>query len=507
MSSLRRDAELRWALGAGLAALLLYAVQLPPVSGDKDGSEFTLALHALGVPHPTGYPLYTVFGHLFGLVLTAFGASWPTAANAWSALGGALAVALLVAVVRRLTPAAARPAASLSVGVLFGLNPLWTYETTLAEVYAWHLAWCAGAVLLFVVAHERLATVKPLRLALVWGAWCGVGAAHHSTALLVAAPLSVALAVAARRAGRLHPKEVAAVVGAALGVMALGDGFVVWRALHPGAWQWPTLEPSWHSALAHLRGQAFTTYFGTFQPSPEQTDFLSRWMWPTLSLAAVVAAVGALRGGPHAFVLRSLLAAVALNLGFAFAYGVPDPSSYFLAPLALALVVALVFLGELAAARRQPGPAVNLLIALVLAVVAWRWVALGLERRAVFVQFDARLRSMWASVPFDEAFVVMPSDLATRLEEYQQLLGEKPRVAVVSPLSLAAPAVRRRFVARHGFDPIEGLSQEPTAHGLPSPAQVEAWTQQVCARLNAASPLPVVLFVPESDSVRLLRKR
>ncbi len=72
----------------GLAALATYLVFSPPVSGAGDGSESTLVLATNGVAHPTGYPLYTLLGHFFCVLVHGLGASWAFAANAWSAVGG-----------------------------------------------------------------------------------------------------------------------------------------------------------------------------------------------------------------------------------------------------------------------------------------------------------------------------------------------------------------------------------------------------------------------------------
>src|SRR5678816_1654196 len=89
----------------GIAALVVYLLFAPPVSGDKDASEFTLVLATGGVAHPTGYPLYTLIGYVFVHALHAIGASWSYAANAWSAVGGALAIGFLHALSARLIPA------------------------------------------------------------------------------------------------------------------------------------------------------------------------------------------------------------------------------------------------------------------------------------------------------------------------------------------------------------------------------------------------------------------
>ncbi len=93
----------RPSLVAGGIALAIYLALAPQVAGDKDAAEFTLVLGAGGVAHPSGYPLYTLLGHPFVVMLHAFGATWAYAANAWSALGGAVAVALLHRLARRLS--------------------------------------------------------------------------------------------------------------------------------------------------------------------------------------------------------------------------------------------------------------------------------------------------------------------------------------------------------------------------------------------------------------------
>ncbi|MBK6900077.1 MAG: DUF2723 domain-containing protein [bacterium] len=134
---------------AGIGALALYLLLAPPAVGDKDAAEFTLVLATRGVAHPTGYPLYTLLGHPFVALLHACGVGWAYAANAWSALGGAVAVALLHRLARRLV-ADARGGAVLAwlPVLLFGPNPIWTFETTLAETGSWHVAWSCGAALL-----------------------------------------------------------------------------------------------------------------------------------------------------------------------------------------------------------------------------------------------------------------------------------------------------------------------------------------------------------------------
>src|SRR4029079_312623 len=87
---------------------------------------------------------------LFVTLLHALGTSWAYAANAWSAAGGGVAIALLPALALRSIPSRspasplARFALATCAAGVFALSPIWLLDAILAEVYTWHLAWVAG---------------------------------------------------------------------------------------------------------------------------------------------------------------------------------------------------------------------------------------------------------------------------------------------------------------------------------------------------------------------------
>src|SRR5262245_54577688 len=128
----REAASARTSALVGAGALAAYLLLAPSVPGDKDSGELTLVLAFDGAAHPTGYPLYTLLGHAFAKFMHALGANLAYAANAWSAVGGAFAIAFLHALAARLVPpsmprhGAARFALSLLPVALFALNPVWT---------------------------------------------------------------------------------------------------------------------------------------------------------------------------------------------------------------------------------------------------------------------------------------------------------------------------------------------------------------------------------------------
>ncbi|MBK7771044.1 MAG: DUF2723 domain-containing protein [bacterium] len=500
----------RSSLVAGAVALAAYLALAPQVCGDKDAAEFTLVLGAGGVAHPSGYPLYTLLGHPVVKLLHAFGATWAYAANAWSALGGAVAVALLHRLARRLSwkPAAStRPIAWFAwlPVLLFGLNPLWTYETTLAETGSWHLAWAAGAVLLALRQLETRAETPTHRDALAWGLVMGAGLAHHLTALLLLVPLTFVLVRAAGR--RLSVGLVAMAVLGALAPLA-SYGWVAWRAFHPGAAQWPALAPTWGAVWDHVTAAQYTGYFGAFRPSAGQAGLLARYAYPFLAVAAVALALAirAAGRGPRRLVLSAVAAGCLLQLAVVFAYGVSDPGSYFVPVLGLGLMALAPALVGLASRGRGTRVLwVVLLLAMLVSVsLGAVWTGAARQRRAVFMKHETLVRRMWSSITVEPAFVLWHSDMVHQLLAWQVLDGEKPGLVVLNPATLTHAWPRAQFAERYGVDPVAGLAvPKPGREAVGGEA---ALVEAIAERLNEGTELPVIIFDAAVPSVRMLRK-
>ena len=502
---------------AGGAALAIYLVLAPPACGDKDAAEFTLVLATGGVAHPTGYPLYTLLGHPFVLILHALGAGWAYAANAWSALGGAVAVTLLHRLARGLV-AEKRGGSLLALvpAALFGLNPIWTFETTLAETGAWHVAWAAGAVLLCRHLLEALegsgaqGEVRLRRGAVSWGLVCGLGLAHHLTALLLALPLTAALIMRLRPRASLTGVWLPALTGASLPLLTYG--IIAWRAFHPAAVQWPLLEPTWTSFVDHVTAAQYRAYFGAFHPSTGQAASLTRYAYPFLGLAALAlaTAIATAEFRARRDTLLAMSAGLVIQCAVIFSYGVPDPTSYFLPVLGLGLVAmapAAVWLGGRIGGRSRRVVAAGALVIAVFVLVV-PWIRTGWERRDAYLRNERMLRGMWQSITTERALVLWADDMVYRLHIWQVLDGEKPGLEVLNPATLSHPWPRRQFARVHGFDPVDGieLPDAGIAAGGLSKGQADDLVGRLAQRLNEESALPVIVFDPSVPSVRLLRK-
>jgi hypothetical protein len=508
-------------VSAAVAALAVYALLCPPVSGLGDASELTLVLATNGVAHPTGYPLYVLMGHPFCVLLHALGIGWSLAANLWSAVGGAVAVAFLIALASELAPAegtvgpVARWLAVVVPVSLFALEPILLDEASGAEVNSWSLAWSCGAAFAFArwLGRSRSSRreddgARLHREAAIWGLVCGIGLAHHLMSVLVSVPLSAALIIALVRREQLSAGVVlAALLGVALPITSYGT--ILWRAWHPAPVQWPTLEPSLASVFAHVTGEQFRHYLGYFAPAPDHRSLLTSTALPFLFAGLACLLVGLWRVATfEARVLWfGLLSAAILVAGFTFCYGVPDPAAYFLPAMALGAAAAPGMLLALAGRQRR-----RQVMTLAVAVAALLWLAVpwlreAIGRRTAIIAYQRMIRSMWSAVPPDTAIVVWQDDRFTMLQEYQLLRGEKPALFVTHPDMLMEGPTRAAVRARFGVDPLAGITIPAIRPGSPDEAMLyERLRRRLVWNLNERTRYPVIVFDPSVPIVQLLRK-
>lgn len=475
-------------LAAAFGMFALALLVLPHTPGMGDSAEMTLALALAGIPHPTGYPLYTLLGHLFALGLHAAGISWTVAAALWSALGAAVAAGATVRLVQHLDaaledqdrragrvplPGLARVVAIGLPVVVFAFHPVWIQAATVAEVYSWNQALLALAAA-FAVGRMRAlgmidrprgsgtipvpppgAAALDLRDAALWGLLCGTCAAHHLTSGLFILPLSLALVGSYELAGRWRGSMAVAALAAAA-VPLLSYAWIPWRAAHPAAFQWP-VGPSLRALWLHVRGAAYAYYLGRFAPGAREW-FLIRWtmlpvVLPGLMLGALL--VRRIVSLPVRWGFLALLIGGTLQVVFVVKYGVADPAMYFLPVLLASLMVLTPLLRALARRTSARGVAIAALIP-ALACVALS-LPHALADRARLARVDADFRQAWRSIPFQRGIILWRDDHYQRFKLLQILEGQRPELYVESPDMLIWPARRRAFTKFFDFDPLAGV--------------------------------------------------
>jgi tetratricopeptide (TPR) repeat protein len=194
----RMPTRFRPGLGALLAAALfaVYAAGAAPTIYVGDSGELATAAHLLGIPHPTGYPLYVLLGKLWTLLLPVGSIAYRL--SLFSAICAALACAGLYRAARQLDLPA--PYALFSA-LLLAFAPSFWGEANVQRVYALNALFVALATWCALAWYAR----RDARWLLAVFFVCGLGAANHTVMAVYAGAFALAvllrLAVRARRGG------------------------------------------------------------------------------------------------------------------------------------------------------------------------------------------------------------------------------------------------------------------------------------------------------------------
>lgn len=170
---LRRHLDALLALALAAAALGVYLYTLCPTLYWGDCGELATVVATLGIPHPTGYPLYCLLGKAWTLLLPFGTLVWRL--NVLSAVFGALAVACCYGFARAI--ALPRPLA-LTAGGLVAFSSTFWQQALITETYT--LAAFFTCLLLFLAARWRARGCRPADLRMLALAY-GFALTSHQT--------------------------------------------------------------------------------------------------------------------------------------------------------------------------------------------------------------------------------------------------------------------------------------------------------------------------------------
>jgi hypothetical protein len=332
--------RLRAALTPTLALLLfvftvgLYTRTMAPgaLMTLGDPGDLQAAVATLGVPHPTGYPLFVLTGwlwvHLLPVGTVAF------RLNLLVAVCGALAVSLSYLLALRLTD---RHLPAVGSALLLGLSYTFWTQTSISEVYTLNAVFVAAVLYLLVRWGQSRAAAAPDCPAggssLLWAAFVyGLSMAHHRTMILLLPAIAVYVAMVDRRVyadRRLLARLLAvALPGPALYV------FTFVRLMPQG---YPAAEVLWGTVLGG-------SFIGSLGQSPDWANIF--WLLPVAQVgvaglaAAALGWVGLLiRPVSRRPAILLLLAYLGVSL-FCLIYRIPEIDP-FLIPAFLILAVGI----------------------------------------------------------------------------------------------------------------------------------------------------------------------
>jgi tetratricopeptide (TPR) repeat protein len=173
-----------------------------------DSGELSTAVRVLGIPHPSGYPLYVLLGKLFTLLLPAGSFAWRL--SLFSAAASAAACGVLYRIARAMGLGAT---AAVAGALIFAFSPSFWAEANVQRVYG------LGALFVALVASATWRwTVSGAAKSLVLAFFlCGLGASNHTFMAVVAVALGIFIVIVEpgvlRRLGLLSMSAGAFAVG------------------------------------------------------------------------------------------------------------------------------------------------------------------------------------------------------------------------------------------------------------------------------------------------------
>jgi hypothetical protein len=370
-----------------IVVLSVYGFTSAPGLGLVDSGELTTAAWCLGIAHPTGYPFYTLLGHLW-LMIAPF--SIERGMVVFSVICGSAACAVLAAIVWRLllhvTEFSDRLRVAISVVVVLGfaLSPTAWTSVSFAEVYP--LTWLLSSLIVYLavrVDHASRSDEWAIRASLLSTFLWGLGFGNHLTILWF---VPVAIFIVARSMRQAASPGTFLLLST--GLFFLGTSINLYlpirSTLHPllnwsdpetmgglirhlTAWQYRVWM--FKGNIAALIGKAFS-YFGTI---PGDIG----WGHAALALLGAITVIIRRNWLIASFGLTWLIG-VFYNLN----YEIPDISTYFLVFYSALLPVAVfgfIWLARRLANRVTPRFRIASLVLLAFLPAVFAVVAAGAE--------------------------------------------------------------------------------------------------------------------------------
>jgi hypothetical protein len=448
---------------AGVAAVpfAVYAAGACRTMYVGDSGDLATAVAVLGIPHPSGYPLYVLAGKLWSAALGFLPLPW--ALSLFSAACAAAACAVLYLVCRE---NGVNRAASVGSAWLLAFAPSFWGEANVPRVYALNALFVALA-LVFALRWSRRRRDRDLVVAAFV---CGLGATNHLEMAVVAVAIS-AFAAATEPSILRRGRTVAACAGAAA-VGLLPYLYLPLRARAHPLLAWGHSDTAEGLAAVVLRrdfwGRAWMEK--PADVGPILADYLrglaveSAWAGLGLALLAVVAVLARRRSFPvllPLLVMAGNLTVLALHGSRSdlFIWHRYDIPSY----VALALLAAWGW--QVAADRLRPSVALLALVSpAVLLVSGWK----PNDRSRYRIAEDYSRTLLSTLPPGSELiasddnilFVLMYLNLAEGLRPDVHLVLEGVGGAALPPLSFN-PDVDPVFLTHHPNWNVAGLEVVP----------------------------------------------
>jgi Protein of unknown function (DUF2723) len=384
-------------VAATVLPFIVFALSISPEPGSWDTAEMQGVPYILGIAHPTGFPLYTIFGYLFTHIFAVGTIAFRL--NIFSALCVSLACLTLYLAAREFS---VPKVCALAGALWFAVTAIvWTHASR-AEVHDLALVLCALTVL-FCIRWQKNGNTRDFWLAALM---LGLALATHPIAVWLF-PGAVFVCIVKPPGRRTLLRAVLTVVACLFfyAYLPIRSAFVKMHHLDPtlsltgiqGGIFWNYNDPSTlHGLLAEVTGSQFGaggTVLSIFNLSTTQTYL---WSWLTVLNGAYgvfgmgLAAIGLARLWSmdwKATISLLLLTLAAVPFSFAYAGVEGDIDRYRM----LSLWMVPILMGASAAIRQPSRNGAMLLRTAVVCVLMLMWGAQTMQNN--WALFDERKNS------------------------------------------------------------------------------------------------------------------
>ena len=224
-----------------LVTLVVYVLTLQPTVGLEDSGELVVASDYLGVPHPPGYPIWSLLTWFFQWIFhsaTFHGHPNPAwAVNLFSAVAGAAACGVIALLISRSGMDLLRSlkkestvlgegteslfccAAGVAGGLFLAFSPGMWSQSVIAEVYSLNILFLA---LMMLFLYRWIATPQQVHWLMLCSFTFGLGITNHQTLMLMG--FAIAMAVLLNDLEIFGRKSLGFILGAFAALVVAGIG-------------------------------------------------------------------------------------------------------------------------------------------------------------------------------------------------------------------------------------------------------------------------------------------
>lgn len=434
-----------WLIGPALAffTFAIYLRTMAPSVAElfDDSLEFQLVAPRMAISHPTGYPLFSVLIKLFTFLPVG---DIAYRVNLATALFGALAIAVLYAVTRRLVRS--RMAGVVAV-LAFAIGETFWSQAVLAEVYTLQALLTAGMLWIALewgqtrpIGDEKMPLRTLFSSPIPVAFFFGLMLTHHRMSLLLLPALAVYV-LSYDRTFLRQPRTLLAMLVAFVLPLLLYL-YIPIRGLATSS-----LDGTYQNTLSGFTSWVLASSYNVFltqNPFNQEREagyyfdlFLRQFSWVGLALGAVGFAALA-RHKPREWLLLAI--AFAANLAFGLTYRVADIDVFFIPSFlfaALFIAVGIDWLGQVPSniltSERLHAPSAVLLLALTalipLSLLAANFKTVDMSQKWDVHDYGVDVLSQ--PLPANSTVVGILGEM-TLLRYFQETAGLRPDVQTVA---------------------------------------------------------------------------